>query len=252
MKKTTSWDEESVVGHYQQKVILPNLTRLIAPKNGEIILDIGCGEGYFSKKFARDGAQVIGVDNSKKLIEIAKKTAAGNEEYHAWSADELHSLNNNFFDKATIILAIQNMDKAHSVLKECYRVLKPSGRLYIVMNHPAFRVPKASDWGWDPAPNQGVDTGQVNGTRYRRVDRYLSESKEKIQMHPGDAPDNYTVSFHRPLQFYFKLLKNAGFAVANLEEWISDKKSGAGPRAKAEDQSRKEIPLFLFLEAIKL
>src|SRR3989344_5804116 len=241
MKKSTSWGEESVVGHYQQKVILPNLTRLVAPKKGELIIDLGCGEGYFAKKFAHDGANVIGFDISKELIAKARKTAGKNEEYHAGSADDLSLLKNSSADKITIILAIQNMNNAHAVLKECHRVLKPGARLYMVMNHPAFRVPKASDWGWD-------ETAQ---SQYRRVDSYLSESKAKIEMHPGEKHGDYTISFHRPLQLYFKLLKNAGFCVANLEEWLSDKKSETGPRAKAEDTARKEIPLFLFLEAVK-
>ncbi len=242
MKKDTSWGAESVVGHYQQKVILPNLTRLVAVKKGELVLDLGCGEGYFAKRFARDGARIIGVDNSKDLIEKAKESKNSNEEYYVGSADKLKMVHDASVDKITIILAFQNMDNAHTVAKECRRVIKPGGRIYIVMNHPAFRVPKASDWGWDEATQ----------TQYRRVDAYLSESKAKIQMHPGDAPSDYTISFHRPLQLYFKLLKNAGFAVTNLEEWISDKKSEAGPRAEAEDRARKEIPLFLYLEAVSL
>ena len=44
-------------------------------------------------------------------------------------------------------------------------------------------------------------------------------------------------------------LSNAGFAVDGLEEWISNKKSRPGKRAKAENRSRKEIPLFLALRA---
>ncbi len=255
MKKDTSWGKESVVGHYQQKIILPNLTRLIAPKNGEMILDLGCGEGYFAKKFAHDGARIIGVDASKELIEKAKESKNSNEEYYVGSAEKLKMIKDKIADKITLILAIQNMNNAHAVLKECQRVIKPHGRLYMVMNHPAFRVPKASDWGWDPVKSLS-DHGTSNGIVYRRVDSYLSESKAKIQMHPsassGQVPgvsDDYTISFHRPLQLYFKLLKNAGFTVTNLEEWISDKKSEAGPHAEAEDRARKEIPLFLYLEA---
>ena len=60
-----------------------------------------------------------------------------------------------------------------------------------------------------------------------------------------------TVSFHRPLQVYIKALTKAGFVVSRLEEWISHKKSGSGPRQAAEDTARKEIPLFLCIEARK-
>jgi len=71
-------------------------------------------------------------------------------------------------------------------------------------------------------------------------------------MHPGDAPGEFTISFNRPLQYYFKAINKAGMAVGRLEEWNSHKKSEAGPRAKAEDIARKEIPLFLMMEAIKV
>lgn len=247
---------------------MPNLTRLLQIKKGENILDLGCGEGYFSHTFAKIGARITGVDNSKKLIELAKKSASKNEEYYAWSADDLRSLKDASFDKATVVLAIQNIDNIHKVFAECRRVLKKSGRLYLVMNHPAFRIPKASDWGWDPTPNQTLIkpeesrrlVGDGAGEKmFRKIYEYMSESKTKIQMHPshkqvmrGTSPGEYTISFHRPLQLYFKLLKNSGFAMTNLEEWISPKRSEPGPRAQAEDKARKEIPMFLFLEAVKL
>ncbi len=242
MKKDTGWGEEAVVGYYQKEVILPNLHRLVAPEKDEVILDLGCGEGFFAKKFARSGAEIIGVDVSKKLIAAAQRTAGKNEKYHVGSAADLAFIRNSSVDKILFILSLQNMDNAHLVLKECHRVLKPEGRMFFVLNHPAFRVPKASGWGYD----EGMKT------QYRRVDAYLSESKVKIAMHPGDQPNAYTLTFHRPLQVYFKLLKNSGFAVTNLEEWISPKASEPGPRAKAENAARKEIPLFLFLEAAKI
>jgi hypothetical protein len=120
-------------------------------------------------------------------------------------------------------------------------VTKKGGSLYIVLNHPAFRVPKESSWGWDEAEKK----------QYRRVDRYLSELKISIQMHPGDKPSQYTTSFHRPLQYYFKALYKAGFSVQLMEEWNSHKQSQKGPRAEAEDIARKEIPLFLCLVVVK-
>src|SRR5258706_187881 len=110
MKKDTSWGGESVVGYYQQHVILPHLTRLVAPKKGEHIVDLGCGEGYFTKKFAHDGAKVTGVDISKELIAKAKESKNSNEEYYVGSAENLKHITDHVADKVTIILAIQNMN----------------------------------------------------------------------------------------------------------------------------------------------
>ncbi|MEK7623113.1 MAG: SAM-dependent methyltransferase, partial [Patescibacteria group bacterium] len=125
------------------------------------------------------------------------------------------------------------------VLSECRRVLKANGRLLLVLNHPVFRVPKASAWGWDEA----------NHVQYRRIDKYLSVARLKIEMHPGDDPSIHTWSFHRPLQVYMKALHKAGFAVTRLEEWISNRQGPKGKTFVALEQARKEIPLFLFLEA---
>lgn len=246
--RTTSWGESAEWYHgllndsadtYQKKVILPNLLRLLEIKKNETILDLACGEGFFSREFAKSGGNVVGVDVAPELILIAKKISPANIDFKIAGADNLPFLKSGSVDKAVVVLALQNMENINGVLKECARILKSGGGLYLVLNHPAFRVPKASSWEWT----------EKEKMQYRRIDRYLSESKVKIQMHPGDKPEECTLSFHRPLQFYFKALNKNGFAVTRLEEWISHKKSQPGPRAAAEDRARKEIPMFLFLEA---
>ena len=68
-------------------------------------------------------------------------------------------------------------------------------------------------------------------------------------MHPGEEKSEQTFSYHRSLQDFFKALAKNGFVVSRLEEWISHKISERGPRQAAEDIARKEIPLFLMLEA---
>ncbi len=228
-------------GTYQKEVVLPNLMRVVAPKHGDTILDLACGSGFFSRAFAEAGAHVIGVDVAKNLIAIAQKGKPANIDYHVSPATELGFIKDASIDKVVIVLAIQNIENAQNVFQEVARVLKPKGSVHIVMNHPAFRVPKRSSWGWDEELKE----------QYRRIDGYMSESTVKIQMHPGDKPDEVTLSFHRPLQVYFKFLRKAGLLVRGIEEWISHKSSEPGPRAAAENKIRKEIPIFLYLEGVK-
>jgi len=235
---------------YQAKVILPNLSRLVDTKSGEHILDLACGQGFFSRAFATTGAQVTGVDISKELIDIAKKGLEDNHkvalEYFVAPSHQLTAVASGTIDKVIIVLALQNIEKIKETMEECSRVLRPEGKLYIVLNHPAFRIPKRSSWGYDESA----------GIQYRRIDGYLSEGKFEIEMKPGAAAfgkkGEATVSFHRPLQVYFKHLSKAGFAVTRFEEWDSHKKSEKGKRSVAEDNARKEIPLFLCLEAKKI
>jgi len=210
-------------------------------KKGEKVLDLACGQGFFSGEFALTGALVTGVDVSPELIDIAKRKYS-TINFLVSPAEDLSFLESGFFDKVTIILAIQNIENIKKVFEECYRVLSKGGELFIIMNHPAFRIPRKSYWGFD----------EENNIQYRRIDGYLSEAKEKIDMNPGEIIDKkFTFSFHRSLQFYFKILKNCGFCVTNLEEWISNKFSQEGPRKKAEDRARKEFPMFMMLEALK-
>ncbi len=225
---------------YQEKVIAPNLLRILGITKGMRVLDIACGQGFFSRKFAGAGARVAGADISKELIERAKKHGSAIE-YYAAPAHKLPFAESASFDAATIVLAIQNIEDMRATFAEAHRALKPGGRLVLVLNHPAFRIPKRSSWGYDDAAH----------AQYRRIDAYLSPSIEKIDMHPGVKNSEQTVSYHRSLQDFFKVLAKTGFSVARLEEWISHKKSQAGPRQKAEDTARKEIPLFLMLEARK-
>jgi len=249
-KKNTSWgsvarwyDElvEGEAGTYQKELILPNLTRLLDIKRGDTILDFACGQGFFSREFANAGAIVTGVDISSELIALAKKRSPKQISFHIAPADNVHFLSDRSVDKITIVLALQNIENVQGALNECARILKKDGKLFIVLNHPAFRIPKRSSWGWDSEAK----------IQYRRIDNYLSESTERIAMHPGDRPHETTLSFHRPLQFYAKALAKAGLYITRIEEWNSHKKSEPGPRARAENIARKEIPLFLFLEAAR-
>jgi ubiquinone/menaquinone biosynthesis C-methylase UbiE len=230
---------------YQSEVILPGLLKLMDIKKSDNILDLACGQGFFTSKFAKFAGKATGVDISKELIKIALEQNTGNVNYTVSPADNLSFLKDKSIDKISIILALQNIDNISGVFKECFRVLNSGGKLYIVLNHPAFRVPRKSDWGYD----------DKNKVQYRRVEKYLSESMLNMDMNPGEKMQKnkkYTVSFHRPLQSYFKNFNISGFQVSKLEEWISNRKSQNGPRQKAEDVARKEIPMFMCIEAVKV
>ncbi len=222
---------------YHSKVILPNLLRMLGVKKGEAVLDMACGEGFFAREFSKVGAKVTGADIAKELI--VQADAKGGAKYFVAPADKLSFAKDGEFSAAVCVLALQNIENLPATFKEARRVLARGGRFIFVLNHPAFRVLKRSSWGWD----------ETTKTQYRRVDGYLSAAKVFIDMHPGAPKATRTISYHRSLQDFFKALSNAGFAVSRLEEWVSHRESGKGPRQAAEDTARKEIPLFMALEA---
>ncbi len=249
MKKTTSWgavapwynDLLSQTGTYQHDLILPQILRLIPTLSHQTILDLGCGQGFFTKALGRNQAKLIGIDISPELIALATKQVP-NATFYVGSADNLEKIPTHSIDHIVCVLAIQNIENVPRTFQECSRVLKNNGSISLVLNHPCFRIPKQSSWVWD----------QVEQKQFRRLDEYMSESKTFIDMHPGQKQTSSTVSFHRPLQYYIKLLTKQHLLISRMEEWTSHKHTAAGPRANAENKARQEFPLFLYLEAKKI
>jgi len=225
---------------YHRNVVLPGVLRLLAVTRGNSVLDVACGQGVLCRLLASRGIEVTGVDAAKPLIDSAIAQGPPEIRYQVGDARALTGLPPKRFDAAALVLAIQNIHPLPPVFQGISRVLKPGGRLVMVMMHPCFRGPKSTSWGWDE--NAGV--------QYRRVDRYLLPRKEPIVTHPGQSHDQYTWSFHRPMEAYIKALRNAGLLVDALEEWPSHKTSTSGRKAAAENRARAEIPMFMAVRAV--
>ncbi|MCF7843841.1 class I SAM-dependent methyltransferase [Candidatus Gracilibacteria bacterium] len=232
---------------YHTKVIFPNILRMLGDVTGKKILDMACGQGIFAEQLRDKGAFVTGVDVAKELIKLAEENSQTIKQkgthkviYHVSSAEDMSILKDSTFDIVVCILALQNMENLQKTISEAKRVLTSNGKLFLVLNHPSFRNPKQTYWGY----NENDDM------QYRRVDEYMSESHVRIDMTPGSPHDKkFTVSFHRPLQVYVKALAKSGLGITRLEEWVSHRESERGSRKKAEDKARKEIPLFMCIES---
>ncbi len=226
---------------YQGKVIAPNLLRMLDIKKGEAILDLACGQGYFSRLVKDAGANVTGVDLSLELIARAEEKSS--DISYIVAPAENTKLKKESFDKVFTVLAFENIKNIDEVMFEIKRVLKKEGTFTLVLLHPAFRIPQHSDWGFDVKRD----------LQYRRSDKYLSEIKIDIDLKPFKGKGTIkTTTFHRSIQWYMKAFKKQGFTITSIEEWISHKKSGVGPRQKAEDIARKEFPMFMALELKKI
>jgi ubiquinone/menaquinone biosynthesis C-methylase UbiE len=226
---------------YHEKVIKPNLLRVLGRVRGKRVLDVACGEGFFSRALQSTGATVTGADIAPELIKIAQRIGPDGISYIVAPAERM-PLPDESFDAAVCVLALQNIKNLSGALAQVAHLLKKGGEFTVVLNHPCFRILRESTWGFDNATN----------TQFRRLDKYLSESSLSIQMHPGSAPGVTTISYHRPLQLYMKEFAKHGFVLTGLEEWISNRVSEKGPKAEAEDKARKEFPLFLMLRARKI
>ena len=96
---------------------------LLDPKPGERILDIGCGDGALTRKIVERGADVVGVDNSSKLVDAA--SAIGLDVREMDAVDMTFAAE---FDAAFSNAALHWMLDKDRVARAVFFALKPGGR----------------------------------------------------------------------------------------------------------------------------
>jgi SAM-dependent methyltransferase len=106
-------------------------------KEGETLLDLGCGTGldlYFYAKKAGELEKIFGIDISEEMIEKAKenmkRVGIKNVEIICCHADDI-PLEDNSMDIVTSNGIYNLSPDKETVLKEVYRILKPGGRVLL-------------------------------------------------------------------------------------------------------------------------
>jgi SAM-dependent methyltransferase len=99
------------------------LLELLAPRPGERILDLGCGDGALTERVAALGCTVIGVDASPEMVAAARRR--GLEAYVADGQDLRFMAE---FDAVLSNAALHWMRDADAVLRGVRRALRPGGR----------------------------------------------------------------------------------------------------------------------------
>jgi len=114
------WPELNIFGQYL--------------KEGDRILDLGCGNGRLFELFKNKNIDYVGVDNSEKLIEISKKKYPDGK-FQVADALNLPFLDN-YFDKIFSIAVLHHIPSSElrlKFLKEAKRVLRPQGILILTV-----------------------------------------------------------------------------------------------------------------------
>jgi len=218
--------------------------KLLKPRPGETVLDLGAGQGVLAPHVARAGATYTGVDASPRLIQMARKHHHAQGRFLVGDARRLTTLRDiqsESFDAVTFLLSLQDMDPLEDALRSAAWAIRPAGRVVLLLTHPAFRVPRQSGWGWDDGRK----------LMYRRVDRYLTPLPVPMKVLPGRESQARTRSFHRPIRDYVNGLTRNGMLVDYLDEIPAHRIKSGESASKAETAAREEIPLFLSIRAVK-
>src|SRR5437763_13083556 len=106
------------------------------PHQAQTILEVGCGNGYLSLELARDGHQVLGIDVSPDIIEVAERSSAAHPQppgfgslrylcaaVNAWQAREAH------FDWVNFNRTLHHLRALLLTMEKVQRLLKQVGRI---------------------------------------------------------------------------------------------------------------------------
>ena len=236
-----AWREfvRSGADYYRIEVHGPALLAACGEVGTLNVLDLGCGEGFFSRLLARNGAHVTALDVSAKQLLSAREQESREPlgiEYVHLDAREIATRFPAHFDLVTACMSLQDIPDAASVCKGAASVLRSAGRLVFSVPHPCTDTP-VREWERDEQGRKLM----------LKIDRYFDAGESVMHWNMPRLKYHWSSPFWRyTLQQWSDILFDAGFLVRRLNEpRPTPEQVQANPNL--EDCAR--VPYFLVVEA---
>jgi len=238
---------------YRDLVNDPAFFELLGDIAGMKVLDVGCGEGCSTRKFADLGAEVVGADVSRLMISAARDHETGEPrgiEYHQAPASDMGMLAGESFDAALSTMTLMDLDDYAESIREIARVLRPGGLFQFSVSHPCTMT-RMWRWIYD---DRDEKTGVVVGDYFHLA--ATSPGSDIDEWYFGGAPRDVRQTtrpfriprFFRTLSEYFNTLTEAGFSVEKLAEPSASKEAAEKCPNVADTRI---IPYFLIFRCRK-
>lgn len=185
----------------------PVLWRMLGPVDGLAVLDAGCGTGYLSRQLQAKGAQLVSVDFSPAMVELATRLAQQGGvpgDYRVDSCSSLETLPDASVDKVVSNYVLHDLPDLDGASTAFARVLRPGGVAVVLVCHPCF--PQSDD----------TALGADGSVTYRWHASYFDE--HEVEEEPWSHFSTPFLFYHRPLSGYWRSFLAAGFAVADFDE----------------------------------
>ena len=233
---------ESGADYYRLLVHGPALLAACGEVRGTAALDLGCGQGYFSRSLARAGAKVTGVELSDRLVARAVELEAAEPLGITYLRMDAAETGTRFevesFDLVTACMSLQDMADPAAVLAGAHRVLRRDGRAVFSVPHPATDPP-VREWKRDEQGNKLALC----------LDRYFESGPAVCDWNMPRLKYPWSTPFRRyTLGEWGDLIRNAGFLIRSFREPRPDAALVA-THPKLEDCFR--MPYFLVFEIVK-
>ena len=144
------------------------------------VLDLGSGDGTTAVPLARLGADVIGIDIARNLVEAGNRRAAAaglrNLKFYQGDASDLHDVADHLFDLTLTVFGAMFAPRPFDVAREMVRVTKPGGRIVMgnwIPDDPTFvsQVLKISS-AFTPPPPDGFVSPMTWGVEGHIIERF--------------------------------------------------------------------------------
>ena len=195
-------------------------------------LDLGCGDGTTAVPLALFGAEVVGIDIARNLVDAGNKRAAeaglSRLKFQEGDACNLQGVSDDSFDLTLSVFGAMFAPKPFDVAKEMVRVTKPGGRIvmgnWIPNDTTSFvsQLLKISS-SFMPPPPEGFVSPMTWGVDTHIIERFgqAGVPKEKISIvkdtfhfkSPDKSPTDVVESFRRfygPTMNAFEAAQNSG------------------------------------------
>ena len=176
------------------------------------VLDLGCGDGTTALPEARRGAEVLGVDIARNLVDKGNRRAqaAGlkNVLFQQGDATNLSELADQRFDLVVSIFGAMFAPRPFDVAKEMVRVTRPGGRIVMgnwIPNDPTLvaQILKVSS-AYSPPPPEGFISPMTWGIESHVIERFeaagvprenISFSRETFTFNAPESPAAFVADF---------------------------------------------------------
>jgi len=180
------------------------------------VLDLGCGDGTTAVPLALLGAEVVGIDIAKNLVDAGNKRAAeaglNRLTFQEGDACNLQGVSDHSFELTLSVFGAMFAPKPFDVAKELVRVTRPGGRIVMgnwIPNDPTSFVSQLLkiSAAFTPPPPEGFVSPMTWGVDTHIIERFgqAGVPKEKISMvkdtfsftSPDKSPAHFIESFRR-------------------------------------------------------
>jgi SAM-dependent methyltransferase len=191
---------------YREGLTNTAVLNAVGEPEGLTVLDAGCGEGYLSRKLAKEGAIVTGIDSSAELIKAALTHELASKLPVSFDVGTVDFLpyDTQSFDLVLCNHLMNDLENPTQALSEFARVLRSRGRVVILMLHPCFYNKHAER----ERPENNLPANSYFQTR---------GITQNFEVDGLQSPVANT-SWLRPLESYTEALRESGFVITSLTE----------------------------------